>query len=82
MSATEGGRVQGPVKFFNTIKGFGFILRQGERDAFLHINELRRSGINDEVKEGDVLEFDVVAVDGKGPKAVNVKIVSKGAPQG
>lgn len=71
------GRDKGEVKFFNSLKGFGFCRRDGRRDVFLHINELRRSGINEEVKPGDVLEFDVVAVPLKGPKAANVKVLSK-----
>jgi cold shock protein len=68
-------RVQGTVKFFNSDKGFGFATRDGDRDVFIHANELKRSGVEGPVKEGDQLEFDVVPVDGKGPKAQSIRRV-------
>lgn len=58
----------GTVKFFNETKGFGFIVPEdGSKDVFVHV-----SGLIDEVKEGDNVEFDVE--EGKrGLNAVNVK---------
>ncbi|EPX76810.1 cold-shock protein [Salipiger mucosus] len=36
----------GTVKFFNTTKGFGFIEREdGEKDVFVHITAVERSGM-------------------------------------
>ena len=61
---------QGTVKFFNDSKGFGFITEEGsESDHFVHI-----SGLIDEVREGDVVEFDLQE-GRKGMNAVNVKVV-------
>ncbi|AUC80867.1 MULTISPECIES: cold-shock protein [Lacinutrix] len=61
---------QGTVKFFNDSKGFGFITEDGsESDHFVHI-----SGLIDEVREGDVVEFDLQEGK-KGMNAVNVKVV-------
>jgi CspA family cold shock protein len=61
---------QGTVKFFNDSKGFGFITEDGsENDHFVHI-----SGLIDEVREGDTVEFDLQE-GRKGMNAVNVKVV-------
>ena len=61
---------QGTVKFFNDSKGFGFITEEGsEADHFVHI-----SGLIDEVREGDAVEFDLQE-GRKGMNAVNVKVV-------
>ncbi len=61
---------QGTVKFFNDSKGFGFITEEGsDKDHFVHI-----SGLIDEVREGDVVEFDLQE-GRKGMNAVNVKVV-------
>jgi CspA family cold shock protein len=61
---------KGTVKFFNEAKGFGFIQEDGSnKEHFVHI-----SGLIDEVREGDEVEFDLQ--DGrKGLNAVNVKVI-------
>ena len=75
-------RSQGVVKFFNESKGYGFCLRDGDVDVFIHANELKRSGVSGIPKPGDVLEFDVVAVDGKGVKGTNIKFADGGNGNG
>lgn len=61
---------EGVVKFFNTLKGFGFISPvQGGEDIFVH-----SSGLFDEVRENDKVVFDV-AQGKKGLNAVNVRRV-------
>ena len=46
---------EGTVKFFNHDKGYGFIVPEGGgQDAFVHVSELRRSGI-ESLEEGQRL---------------------------
>lgn len=67
-----GEKATGTVKFFNSMKGFGFITRDdGQPDAFVHISAVERSGLR-ELNEGDKLEFDL-EVDRRGKhSAVNL----------
>ncbi|WP_338467048.1 cold-shock protein [Novosphingobium sp. ZN18A2] len=67
-----GEKATGTVKFFNTMKGFGFITRDdGQPDAFVHISAVERSGLSS-LNEGDRLEFDL-EVDRRGKhSAVNL----------
>ncbi|WP_066561186.1 cold-shock protein [Croceicoccus bisphenolivorans] len=67
-----GDKAVGTVKFFNSMKGFGFITRDdGEQDAFVHISAVERSGLST-LNEGDRLEFDL-EVDRRGKySAVNL----------
>ena len=58
----------GTVKFFNETKGFGFIIEdESEKEHFVHV-----SGIIDEIKEGDKVEFELKE-GRKGLNAVDVK---------
>ena len=67
-----GEKAMGTVKFFNSMKGFGFITRDdGQPDAFVHISAVERSGLTS-LNEGDRLEFDI-EVDRRGKySAVNL----------
>ncbi|OIN61043.1 cold-shock protein [Arsenicibacter rosenii] len=60
----------GTVKFFNELKGFGFISSQdSQSDIFVHI-----SGLIDQIRENDQVKFNVV--DGKkGVNAVDVELL-------
>ncbi|MEM6864694.1 MAG: cold shock domain-containing protein [Bacteroidota bacterium] len=61
---------KGTVKFFNDTKGFGFINEEGaDKEHFVHV-----SGLIDEVREGDQVEFDLEQGK-KGLNAVNVKVI-------
>ncbi|UKM65043.1 cold shock domain-containing protein [Flavobacteriaceae bacterium GSB9] len=61
---------KGTVKFFNDSKGFGFIIEEdNNKEHFVHI-----SGLIDEIREGDLVEFDLQE-GRKGLNAVNVKVV-------
>jgi cold shock protein len=54
-----GEKAVGTVKFFNAMKGFGFITRDdGKEDAFVHISAVERSGLPG-INEGDRFEFDL-----------------------
>ncbi|HTY65793.1 MAG TPA: cold-shock protein [Alphaproteobacteria bacterium] len=48
----------GTVKWFNTVKGFGFIQPDdGSADVFVHVSAVERSGIGN-LHEGQKLTFD------------------------
>ncbi|MDG1503050.1 MAG: cold shock domain-containing protein [Flavicella sp.] len=60
----------GTVKFFNESKGFGFITdTESGEEFFVHI-----SGLVDEIREGDSVEFDIKE-GRKGMNAVDVKVI-------
>jgi CspA family cold shock protein len=60
----------GTVKFFNESKGFGFITDgESNEEFFVHI-----SGLVDEIREGDEVEFDLKE-GRKGMNAVDVKVI-------
>ena len=59
---------KGTVKFFNETKGFGFIIEaDSNQEYFVHV-----SGLVDEIKEGDEVEFELQE-GRKGLNAVDVK---------
>ncbi|MEC7264544.1 MAG: cold-shock protein [Bacteroidota bacterium] len=61
---------KGTVKFFNDSKGYGFITEDGsKKDHFVHV-----SGLVDEIREGDVVEFELQQGK-KGMNAVNVQVI-------
>ncbi|WP_293882643.1 cold-shock protein [Sphingomonas sp.] len=63
-----GEKASGTVKFFNAMKGFGFIQRDdGQPDAFVHISAVERAGMTT-LNEGDRLEFEL-EVDRRGKHA-------------
>ncbi|MBJ6986585.1 MULTISPECIES: cold-shock protein [unclassified Devosia] len=66
--------ITGTVKFFNTTKGYGFISPEnGEKDAFVHISALQRSGLQS-LNEGDKVTFELeTGRDGK-VSAANVAL--------
>ncbi len=60
----------GTVKFFNNVRGFGFIAPDdGGEDVFVHKNDLV-----DEITEGDKVSYDVEESE-KGLNAINVKVI-------
>jgi CspA family cold shock protein len=49
----------GTVKFFNSQKGYGFIVQDnGGPDVFVHISAVERAGMQN-LNEGQKLSFDV-----------------------
>jgi len=64
----------GTVKWFNTTKGYGFIMPQdGGKDVFVHITAVQAAGLRG-LDEGQKVSFDVAMERGKA-SATNLKPV-------
>jgi cold shock protein len=64
----------GTVKWFNTTKGYGFIMPQdGGKDVFVHITAVQAAGLRS-LDEGQKVSFDVAMERGKAA-ATNLKPV-------
>ena len=62
----------GTVKWFNTTKGYGFIMPQeGGKDVFVHITAVQAAGLRG-LNEGQNVSYDVVMERGKAA-ATNLK---------
>ncbi len=70
-------RLTGTVKWFNSTKGFGFILREGGDDVFVHYSSIRGEGYRT-LDEGQQVEFEIMESD-KGPQAQDVVVVTAAA---
>jgi CspA family cold shock protein len=62
--------MRGTVKWYNDIKGYGFIQTEDDKDIFVH-----RSGLEDSyqgLETGQIVEFEITEGD-KGPIATKVR---------
>jgi cold shock CspA family protein len=66
-------KISGKVKFFDAVKGFGFIVPDnGEPDLFVHQTSIHSPGFRS-LKEGEPVEFDVSEDEVRGKRyAINV----------
>ena len=62
--------VQGKVKWFSNVKGYGFIEQEGGQDVFVHYSSVQGEGYKT-LEEGDVVTFEITQGE-KGPQASNV----------
>jgi len=63
----------GTVKWFNPMKGYGFIQPQGGgKDVFVHISAVEMAGLST-LNEGQQLEYEIVSARGK-ESAGNLKV--------
>ena len=49
---------EGPVKWFNPEKGYGFISQKDGEDLFVHVSEIKMDGFKT-LDEGAAVQFDV-----------------------
>lgn len=67
--------ITGCAKWFNKEKGFGFIqLPEGGMDVFVHANQLRKSGIERALQDGEKVKF-VISKGPKGSFATNISFI-------
>ena len=51
--------IKGTVKWFSTVKGYGFIQPEdGSKDAFVHISAVERAGLS-ELREGQQVMYEL-----------------------
>ena len=65
----------GTVKWFNPVKGYGFIQPDdGDKDAFVHISAVEAAGL-DGLREGQKVEFELISDDRGRSSAENLSLV-------
>ncbi len=66
----------GTVKWFNAVKGFGFIQPEdGSKDAFVHISAVERAGLSS-ISEGQKVSYDLQPGQNGKSSAENLSIVN------
>ena len=65
----------GTVKWFNAVKGFGFIEPEdGSKDAFVHISAVERAGLSS-LSEGQKVSYELEPGQNGKSSAVNLSII-------
>ena len=67
----------GTVKWFDTKKGFGFIIGPEGQDVFVHFSSIEGDGFRS-LKDGESVDYDIARGD-KGYSATRVKRMAGGA---
>jgi superfamily II DNA/RNA helicase/cold shock CspA family protein len=68
-----GGSIRGTIKWFDARRGFGFIVRDGADDLFVHTNSIK-AGKNRRIEEGQLVDYDL-GTGRRGVEAQNVRLV-------
>ena len=58
-------KLEGTVKWFNAVKGYGFIGRETGDDVFVHFSAIQMDGFR-KLKQGQMVEFEIES----GPKGI------------
>lgn len=66
-------RFRGTVKWFNAVKGYGFIGREAGDDVFVHFSAIQMEGYR-KLEEGQQVEFSIESGP-KGLQAANVIVL-------
>ena len=61
----------GVVKFYNSMKGFGFITTQAGEEIFFHKSNVKNTGFRDVLVQGDNVQFELKQ-EQKGKRAYNI----------
>ncbi len=64
-------RIQGTVKWFNAVKGYGFIGIDNGDDVFVHFSAIQMEGYK-KLEEGQMVEFSIES----GPKGLQAADVT------
>ena len=66
--------LNGSVKWFNTNKGYGFIIGEDNKEVFVHWSGIDKKGYKF-LEEGNKVTYDLETTD-KGVQAIHVKTVA------
>ena len=66
---------RGTVKWFNNVKGYGFITDENGNDVFVHYSNIRMEG-RKSLNQNDIVEFEIGEGTTGRTQAVNVKRIS------
>lgn len=70
--------MRGTLKWFNRVKGYGFINGEDGQDYFVHFSQIMESKQDrDMIRDGDALDFNPETGD-RGLKAIGVRIARGG----
>ncbi|WP_263383549.1 cold shock domain-containing protein [Granulicella arctica] len=61
---------KGSVKWFNNVKGYGFLGRDDGPDVFVHFSSIQIEGYKS-LKEGEIVEYDII----EGAKGLQADLV-------
>lgn len=63
-------RITGTVKWFNNVKGYGFLGREDGEDVFVHFSSIQTDGYR-RLEKGQLVEFSIE----EGPKGLQAAMV-------